>query len=296
MMKIRNISLAILLLLLFACGSNTSFQPDDPEDELQSFGSLETLEVMTWNLENFAKNGDLTVQYVSALLDSLEVDIIALQEIENPTKFSQLYNSLPQWNGYLSTGAAYDINLAFLYRQNLQPEFYQILTDDWYAFPRSPLVMEVTVDGYDLMIINNHFKAGGDSDDEERRRQASENLKLFLDENYPSTALIVLGDLNDQLTDPPQQNVFSIFLEDQGNYLFTDYQLEVAGVDNYSYPSWPSHLDHVLISDELYTAFLQEKSEVQTLQVDQYFESWSEYETNVSDHLPVAVKLYLLDE
>jgi len=295
-MKTRKLLLWVLLLLLVACGSNNPYQPEIPEEELPGFGSLETLEVMTWNLENFAKNGEITVQYVSAILDSLDVDIIALQEIENPTKFSQLHNALPQWEGYLSAGAAYDINLAFLYRQNLEAEFYQILTDDWYAFPRSPLVMEVSVDGYDLMIINNHFKAGGDSDDIERRREANQQLKLFLDENYPSSALIVLGDLNDQLTDAPQQNVFTVFLEDQENYLFADYQLEVGGVENFSYPSWPSHLDHVMISDELFDPFSHAKSEVQTLAVDEYFDSWNDYETNVSDHLPVAVKLYLLED
>ncbi len=289
----KKISLLIIIAILMGCGSTTSYTPSDENPESNSFGTEQTLEVMTWNLENFAKNGDVTVDRVAQILDSLDVDIIALQEIENVAKFNQLDQQLTDWQGYVSSGAAYDINLAFLYRNELDPEIYQILTSEWYALPRSPLVMEVQVDNKDFIIINNHFKAGGDADDLARRREGSEILHQYIISHYDSENVIALGDLNDQLTDSNQMNVFLPFLNDTDNFLFADYSLEVAGVENYSYPNWPSHLDHILISNELFDEFTQENSDIQTLHVDNFFINFDQYEENVSDHLPVGIKLFL---
>ncbi len=289
----KKISLLIIIAILMGCGSTTSYTPSDENPESNSFGTEQTLEVMTWNLENFAKNGDVTVDRVAQILDSLDVDIIALQEIENVAKFNQLDQQLTDWQGYVSSGAAYDINLAFLYRNELDPEIYQILTSEWYALPRSPLVMEVQVDNKDFIIINNHFKAGGDADDLARRREGSEILHQYIISHYDAENVIALGDLNDQLTDSNQMNVFLPFLDDTDNFLFADYSLEVAGVENYSYPNWPSHLDHILISNELFDEFTQENSDIQTLHVDNFFINFDQYEENVSDHLPVGIKLFL---
>ena len=289
----KKISLLIIIAILMGCGSTTSYTPSDENPDSNSFGTEQTLEVMTWNLENFAKNGDVTVDRVAQILDSLDVDIIALQEIENVAKFNQLDQQLTDWQGYVSSGAAYDINLAFLYRNELDPEIYQILTSEWYALPRSPLVMEVQVDNKDFIIINNHFKAGGDADDLARRREGSEILHQYIISHYDSENVIALGDLNDQLTDSNQMNVFLPFLNDTDNFLFADYSLEVAGVENYSYPNWPSHLDHILISNELFDEFTQENSDIQTLHVDNFFINFDQYEENVSDHLPVGIKLFL---
>jgi endonuclease/exonuclease/phosphatase family metal-dependent hydrolase len=289
----KKISILIILSILIGCGSTTTYSSPDVNPESNSFGTDQTLEVITWNLENFAKNGDVTVNRVEQILDSLDVDIIALQEIENVAKFNQLDQQLADWQGYLSSGAAYDINTAYLYRKDLDPDIYQILTNEWYALPRSPLVMEVQIDGQEIIIINNHFKAGGDADDIARRREGSELLHEYICNNYDSENVIVLGDLNDQLTDNNQMNVFLPFLNDADNFLFADYSLEVAGVENYSYPNWPSHLDHILISNELFDEFDHVSSDIQTLHVDEFFINFDQYEEDVSDHLPVGIKLFL---
>lgn len=288
----RKISLFLFIIILLGCGSTTSYQPPEEETEINGFSSNETLEVMTWNLEHFAKNGSITVDYVAEILDSLDVDIIALQEIESSAKFNQLNEALVDWEGYRSTGAAYDINLAFLYRTDLQPQFYQILTSEWYYLPRSPLVMEVNFQGENLVIINNHLKALSGSENEERRRGGCERLDAYIETHFSNDKVILVGDLNDQLTDEAESNVFSVFLDDPENYLFTDLEIELSGHENFSYPSYPSHLDHILISNELFADYEHEKSDVQTMQVDDFFSNWNQYDENVSDHLPVAIKLF----
>ena len=57
----------------------------------------------------------------------------------------------------------------------------------------------------------------------------------------------------------------------------------------WSFPNWPSHLDHILITDELFDGL--NNSEVQTIKIDEYLDGgWNEYDQNISDHRPVAIK------
>ena len=48
-----------------------------------SFGTNDTFDIMTWNIEQFPKNGQTTVNYVSEIIQNLEMDIIAIQEVDN---------------------------------------------------------------------------------------------------------------------------------------------------------------------------------------------------------------------
>ncbi len=60
--------------------------------------------------------------------------------------------------------------------------------------------------------------------------------------------------------------------------------------------SWrnSSHLDHILISNELFSSFEKAASDVQTLRIDQYLSGgYAEYQTHVSDHYPVGLRLDL---
>ena len=115
-------------------------------DEI-GFGDEATLEVMTWNIEHFPKNGTVTVDYVIQIIEGLDVDIIALQEIESLSYFQQLREGLAEWTGDRATSASYSINLAFLYPVNGPAQVsavYEILTDYSLEFPRSPYVLEGT--------------------------------------------------------------------------------------------------------------------------------------------------------
>ena len=50
-------------------------------DELE-FGTDDTFEVVTWNIEWFPKDGQTTVGYVSQIIEALDVDLIAMQELD----------------------------------------------------------------------------------------------------------------------------------------------------------------------------------------------------------------------
>ena len=45
-----------------------------------SFGTPETFDIMTWNIEQFPKNGQTTVNYVSDIIQNLENVIITVED------------------------------------------------------------------------------------------------------------------------------------------------------------------------------------------------------------------------
>ena len=82
-----------------------------------------------------------------------------------------------------------------------------------------------------------------------------------------------------------------MFLDDSENYLFTDMQIAEGSSLDWSYPSWPSHLDHILISNELFEDFQNLNSLVSVIKIDDYMGGWNNYDNNVSDHRPIGIKL-----
>lgn len=264
------------------------------------FGTDYTLDVITWNTEWFPANGQTTVSYVSEIVESLDAEIIAFQEIDSKPQFQNLINSLDNYNGYYISNDQYQ-SLAYLYHKDKIEilDQYEIFPNDWSEFPRSPLILEFQFEGKKYVIINNHLKCCGDgvleswnSDDEEGRRYwACKKLDSYIEDHFDNDRVILLGDLNDELTDRDQDNVFSTFLNDQTSYLFTDIAIAEGGSGSWSYPTWPSHLDHIMITNELFGLFNEAASVCEIIKLDHYFSSWNAYENNVSDHRPVGLKL-----
>ncbi|MBS3741004.1 MAG: endonuclease/exonuclease/phosphatase family protein [Candidatus Cloacimonetes bacterium] len=278
------------LLIIYGCGENnvTNNNGHDPTIDSLYIGTDTTLDVMTWNIEHFPKQGDATVETVIEIIRELDLDMIVMQEIESEAAFDEIVEALEAWEGYRSTGAAYDINLAVIYNtEHLTVDnINNIFSDDWWAFPRTPQVIDCYYNGENYVVINNHLKAGGGSENEERRLAASESLKVYMDDNYPNKRVILLGDLNDSLTDSESENVFWQFISDSTNYQFADMAIAKGSISRWSYPSWPSHLDHILITNELFEAW--ESGSTMTLLLDDYYE---DYQYTVSDHRPVLIKL-----
>ncbi len=274
-----------------------------------NFGTDQTFEVVTWNIEHFPKNLDVTVEYTAQIIRGLSADIYALQEIESSSYFEDLIETLNNddnentWDGYRATTASYYINLAYIYKTNIIEisDIYEIYSNDYNReFPRHPLVMEMQWNENNIYIINNHLKAGGDGDldlgdiwDEETRRYDACNLlDEYISQNLPDENVIVLGDLNDELTDSEGNNVFITFLNEIDEYDFTDMEIAEGPFIYWSYPSWPSHIDHILITNELFDEFILPISYAETFCIDDLLDGgWSEYDNNISDHRPVGLKL-----
>ena len=288
----KRIIVLSLIFVLHSCAEDKNIFTSDNSIQL---GTESTLDIFTWNIENFPKQNAVTIDYLVKLINSMNVDIIALQEIESETDFKILINSLENYDGIITNSASFNINLALLYSVKLEVEStYEIFTDDWWSFPRSPLVAHFIWNEQDIYIINNHFKANeNDSiEDEARRKSASENLEDYVNEYLYGENVIILGDLNDELNEDANENVFQNFINDSTHYKFVDIDIAYGYSTNWSYPSWPSHLDHILITDELFDEFENEGSSVQTIRLEEYFDGgWNDYEKYISDHRPVGLGL-----
>ncbi len=203
-----------------------------------SFGTDSTLEVMTWNLEQFPKDGQVTVDYITDIITALDVDVIALQEIDDRTLFNQLLQNLVGYSGYIGSGNY--LNLAYIYKSDVVEinQIYEIYTSSAYSspFPRTPLVIDFSYKGNDFFVINNHLKCCGDgvldtgnlNDEESRRYQACNLLRQYIDAELTDKRVIVVGDMNDEITDNVSDNVFQNIINDTENYLFTDMEIAMG--------------------------------------------------------------------
>ena len=183
-------------------------------------------------------------------------------------------------------------------------DIYTILDDEEYYFSyRSPYVLEISFNNKSFVIINNHFKCCGDGildlnnyyDEENRRFIATQLLHEYINNYYNQHNVIILGDLNDSITDVENENVFMNILNDE-YFLFTDTEIAYGSTSNWSYPTWPSHIDHIIITNELFSEFSFEESYVTTLKIDEDLDGgWLEYELNISDHRPLLLSLKMED-
>lgn len=255
---------------------------------------------MTWNLELFPKNGIATVTYLENAVKQLQPDIIAMQEVRSETSLKTLADQLTNY-AYAKGEGGSDWGLAYLYNTSRVTLFtvpYEIYTSSSRPFPRPPFVLEARWNGQKVVIINNHLKAGGDGyldtgdsyDEEMRRKEAMTLLDDYVDEHFNNDRVVIVGDMNDELTDSEQNNVFIDLINDRQSYAFTDMAIAEGNSLYWSYPSWPSQIDHILITNELFAEHIETK----TVLYDTYLDGrWTEYEEYISDHRPVAVTLVI---
>jgi len=290
----RKAIILCLFLLVFSCAKNKVV---DLSTFPLSFGTDETLDIITWNIENFPKQDNITLDYLAELIDSLNVDIIAMQEIGSESDFLNLVNKLEGWEGDRTSGT---YGLAYLYKSELViNDLSQISELNNYNLSRTPYMLEIKWHEQNIYIINNHYKCCGNgtieniySDEEYRRQQACTLTKDYIDSNFDNKNVILLGDFNDELNDTDSTNVFKIFINNPDKYKFVDMNIAYGSSANWSYPGWPSHLDHILITNELFDEFENSRSTVQTIHIEDYFEGgWNEYDNYISDHRPVALSL-----
>jgi len=303
-------SLLILsALLVVGCGESDTRTPTTPSGDGPypnlTFGGDTTFDVLTWNVKNFPSTASDQNVYVADIIRSLEPDLVAFQEISSVYVFDQMVAGIPGYDGFVCDSTSYSgQDLAWMWRTSTVTvdDHYDIYESQSGPFPRDPAVLEVTFGGVSMTLINNHFKCCGDGeielsegDEEYRRLEAVNLLDGWIEINAPGRRVIVLGDLNDKIDDSATRNVFTAFLDDPDHYRFAD--MSLAGTPA-SY-SWKlqSHLDHILISDELFGDFEKAGSAVATIRVDQHLENaMSEYTGHVSDHFPVGLSLDLTPE
>jgi endonuclease/exonuclease/phosphatase family metal-dependent hydrolase len=290
--------LGVLILAATIVTGSCRRIPDPPSpDDTSLFaacvtpGTSATIDILTFNVEGFPKAGYTSVTTLSALVKAMEPDVVALQEVASEADFNRLVKLMPGWSGVFYPINNDEWNLAYLIRDSeteLVPGTVRTLfEDDNWAFPRPPLEIMVRhkATRRELLLINLHLKCCGGSDNESRRRSASQQLKEYLDEQRPDAAVVMLGDYNDEITSASStENPFLNFIEDAQGYAFADMIIATGSQLWWSYPAWPSHIDHILVTDELF-------ADIDTTMVIKASPCYPDYNEVLSDHRPVGIRI-----
>lgn len=286
-----------VVALLFAASSSPSLS-----QSLPAKGAEATLDVATWNIEHFGNDGlappdGPQIEKAAAIIRQSAVDLFAVQEIEDGADFAALIDKLGDgWAGQLDQASS-NLKLGFIYKTDvIRPrrignELTQFASE-FAGRPPFQMEAEVTLPDTSLIVtfITLHMKAFNDQRSYDRRKAASGRLKNHIDFTTLSTKpVVVLGDLNDRLTTSitaGRTSPYENFVADTSNFSFTTLDLERNGTNTFCFTARcasGSTIDHILITDELYGAYIAGSAGA----YDEVFDADASYLSSTSDHLPV---------
>ncbi len=270
--------------------------------QIPKLGVSDRLDLATWNLEWFgsASNGpnndELQLQYVTDLLQTLNLDIIGVQEISDLTYWNKLLFNLSDYRGILSTWSQTQ-KTGLIFKKSAFEFLYQkhILANYDYDFGGGRLPLEIGLIpthplwpvGDTLRIWVLHMKANTGSSSQKvlaynRRYNAGVALKMYIDKLGSRNKGVILGDWNDDFDQSiltgyatPYQN----WIKDT-QYMVNSYQLSLA--KQRSTVSYSDMIDHIVSTPGIKPQLLKDSTMVL------YSDKWiSNYGNLVSDHFPV---------
>ncbi len=228
--------------------------PGKAEDEcFPAFGSNE-LNIATWNIEQFSLS-NTNIALVQEIIERLDVDLIAVQEILSEVDFLSMLDELDGWIGLVSSQSGlktgYIVKSAAFERFQEPIELFQEQND---LFPTHPLLLQmIHVSGLNVSFINYYSlrmaDTVGTADTADLRFEASRHLKEYMDSTQTLVPIVVLGDFN---ADLGVQSPYYNFQLDAEHYLFADASLGTENGDDFSIPSLQTDHDHLLITNELF--------------------------------------------
>ncbi|MDP2341726.1 MAG: endonuclease/exonuclease/phosphatase family protein [Deltaproteobacteria bacterium] len=269
---------------------NTGF-PAPLASRTDRIGSSTTLDIAAWNIRNFPRAGS-TVSTVADVITSLDLDLIALEEMEDEDSFNELLARLPEHEGLLSTDTYSDGSyqkLAFIYRcGRLTPTSDTLIfTGDGFNFPRPPMQVQFHYDdgdkAFDFIAIAVHLKAQEDAESAARRRASFISLQTYVNslvEGDGVDEIVILGDFNEALDNPN----WAPFL-DTSKYVVRTQPLFSAG-DASFISAGNVILDHIVT-----TRAFDDEVGAGTAIIPRVDSDVANYRNDVSDHRPVALIL-----
>lgn len=315
----------------------------EPTPTTDSIAPSKTFDVVDWNLEFFgARKEDygnqefgpedeaLQLQNVRTVMQSLNADIIAVQEVSNDTLFRELVSQLgrryvcsdrysysfdgpsntfpPQKVCFIYDTATVNVissrvlfearyDSARLMDPSLLPNYPSGDPSSFYSSGRLPfaLTINATINGATekITFIDIHAKSGATPEDRNRRLYDATVLKDSLDAHHTGEKFIILGDLNDDLDQSivvGETTPYAAIVNDTARYVAVTKALSDAGAR--STVSFQDVIDHQILSTPLKDDYLKASA-----QVIVPFRLIPGYATTTSDHLPVKTRyLFKLPE
>lgn len=278
-----------MMLFLFISFLNSCIFMDIDQDSeylSQDFSNClpeftdQTFEIISWNIERFPSSDD-AFHLLEDVIPQMEFDLLAVQEINQIDLFKKIISGNPTLDLYLPKTS--DLNIGFIYNKEVLEISSSglVFEDEKYLFPRPVIHIKVKSIFEDTTwhFFSLHLKCCGGKENRLRRTKALNLLKDYLDQNFPDDPLMVVGDFNENVPTSETGSLYQ-FISDHNNYFLADFYIGMNSQADWSYPSYPGHLDHILTSDEFRDNFIK----FQTITIDYCIE---EYKERLSDHRPV---------
>jgi len=275
--------------------ANSDFPFPRPRTDLvPSVGTDATLEFATWNIENYPRNA-ATPGLAADLIASMDLDLVAFQEITDIDAFNELVSRLRGYESILSSHSYGDGSyqkVGFVYRSELLTlrNPFLLFAQQGYEFPRPVLKVDIEVASesgdYNFTALALHLKAGGGFENSKRREDAmvvlADYLKTAAQDN--SSGILVLGDFNTTMEDGVE--AFAPLTDFPELYTVRSATNEANG--EFSFVPFESLIDHVVTTAD-FDAELPGNSAI----IPRLDTQMSTYLDMVSDHLPVIIRVDL---
>lgn len=294
-----------------------------------------TLDVVTWNIEWFGStsngpsNVNLQLENVKKVIEDLDADIYAFQEIASLSRFNQLVDALPGYGGVVSPAASAGGDFAeeaqkltYLFKletidtlqtkvllTGVTPDLlvdYPSTPNRFWASGRLPFLMEIQTKKNGVRktinMINVHTRSNGGGESAANPRYAMRRydvnvLKDTLDAQFANVPLIILGDFNDDLDEtvadfnaPTVGTTETSFI----NFIndpenYTPITISLSNAGLRTFPSFENVIDHIMISNEMNESWL-----VNSERIYYPYDLIPNYDNTTSDHLPVKARFELI--
>jgi len=258
--------------------------------DVPNFSDLGKHNIATWNCEFFPTAADSTIIALNEVINDMQLDIIAFQEIKERGWFYKLMQTLPDYSFVISKQSSF-MDQAMIYKKDNYKlvKVTELFAESDYNYAgRPPLQCDIysKKDNRKISLINLHMKCCDSGLN--RRKKAAKMLYDYLDykiSENTDVGYIVLGDWNDDLKDAENEHCFNDFLNDD-RYFFPTFDI-TYDISQASYPKEPyvSFLDHILVSKNLFS----NSYNIQTIKLDEFMGGFKVYENYISDHLPVLL-------
>ncbi len=279
--------------------------PTARNDIVAPVGGDDTLDVGAWNLKNFPCGNDSnsttcrdgaadTPALVADLIASLDVDLLAVEEIADEGAFAEVLSRLPGRDGVLSPDVYFDgtyQKTGFIWKTAvLDAGDPSALFETDGDFPRAPLQVPFTWKGpgapFSFFAVAVHLKAGGADEDIARRTGSIQRLESYartLVDGAGNDDIVILGDYNETVTDAAGRAVFQPFRDDTRYAIRTEPAADAGGV---SFLPGGVVIDHIVTTSAMNAAIGGNDAVIPRLDRDV-----EDYRGRVSDHLPVFLTL-----
>jgi endonuclease/exonuclease/phosphatase family metal-dependent hydrolase len=268
--------------------------PPPRTDVVPALGSPDTLEIATWNIENFPAS-TATPGAVADLITSLDLDIIIVEEIADDEAWTELMERLREHGGVLSPHRYSETEyqkIGVIYRRSMVTAgaMRLLFIDDTWAFPRPAGSLPVAIDdgvhpALTVELIGVHLKAGVSPEDGERRRLAVERLDGHLRAQIAGGGedeVVLAGDYNEVLDTATGQANLAPLLTAPDRY--TVHTRDASNAGAISFVPTRRLLDHITT-----TAGLAGETAAARLAIPPLDALFAGYVDGVSDHLPVVL-------